>query len=278
MRIVEIDGIITALSPIHSGSDSDMGNEKTLRTLTYNLCTGPEDVPVISGNGIRGFLRRIIMADLLEAVGYVPDNVRGQVRLYHSLFSGGTLEAVSAKDSGYIDLAKKKQIRSLLPPVALLGTAIRNQMLEGKLDVSYAVPLAKELRSFLRVRDDHPITTTLADLQRLTFNTRRDEMAEDAKAGGDSSSQMIHSWWYIPPGTEFQHRFTLTTPSKVEEACLGRMIELWHQRPRLGAKSGTGNAEVRLNYGGVPDPKPYLQFLESGRDDIVAVLKRLEQG
>jgi hypothetical protein len=277
MNILEVDGIITAMSPIHSGSDTDMGNEKTLRTLTYNLATGPEDVPVISGNSIRGFLRRLIMADMIERIGYQPENAKGQVRLYHSLFAGGTLEAVDARDSGYIDISKKKKIRATIPALALLGTAIRNQMLEGKLDVAYAIPIAEELKPFLR-KSDRSITTTLADLQRLTFNTRRDEMAEDAKASGGASSQMIHSWWYIPPGTEFQHRFTLVSPSQVEAACLGRMLELWQQMPRLGAKSGTGNAEVKLDYSNIPDPKTYLAFLDQKKDAISELLKELEMG
>lgn len=278
MKILSIPGYLTALSPIHSGSEENMGNEKTLRTLIYNLPTGPEEVPVVSGNAIRGVLRRLIMADLVERVGYVPVDAKGQVRLYHSLFAGGVLEAVDEKDSGYIDLALKKQIRGLLPPVALLGTAIRNQMMEGKVDVAYAVPRAKELESFLRTDEKYPITATLGDMQKQTFNTRRDEMAQDAKSEGGNSSQMLHTWWYIPPGTVFQHGFTLSNPSEIEAGCLGHMIALWNARPRLGAKAGTGNAEVRLDYRNVPDATPYLEFVESQKADILKMLQVLEQG
>lgn len=278
MKIVSVPGFITAISPIHSGSEESMGNEKTMRTLSFNLPTGPEDVPVVSGNAIRGMLRRLIMGDLLERVGYKPVDAKGQVRLYHSLFAGGVLEAVSEKDSGYIDLALKRQIREILPPVALLGTALRNQMMEGKVDVAYAVPRAKELAGFLREDATYPITATLGDLQKQTFNTRRDEMAQDAKADGGSSSQMLHTWWYIPPGTVFQHGFTLSNPSEIEAACLGQMIALWQERPRLGAKAGTGNAEVRLDYRNVPDPKPYLMFLEERQEDVLGMLTKLEQG
>lgn len=276
MKILKVDGCITALSPIHSGSDENNGNDKSLRTITYNLPTGPEDVPVVSGNAIRGVLRRLIMADLLELVGFVPTDAKGQVRLYHSLFAGGTLEQVDEKDSGYIDLALKKQIRELLPPVALLGTAMRNQMLEGKLDVALAFPRCKELAGILR--NPETITATIGDLQKQTFNTRRDEMAQDAKEQDGASSQMLHTWWYIPPMTTFQHGFTLSSPSEVEAACLGRMIDLWLLRPRLGAKAGTGNAEVRLEYPDKPDAKPYLDFIEANKDNILKMLQVLEQG
>jgi hypothetical protein len=278
VKIVSVPGFITAISPIHSGSEESMGNEKTMRTLSFNLPTGPEDVPVVSGNAIRGMLRRLIMGDLLERVGYKPVDAKGQVRLYHSLFAGGVLEAVSEKDSGYIDLAMKRQIRGILPPVSLLGTALRNQMMEGKLDVAYAVPRAKELAGFLREDATYPITATLGDLQKQTFNTRRDEMAQDAKQEGGNSSQMLHTWWYIPPGTVFQHGFTLSNPSEIEAACLGHMIALWNVRPRLGAKAGTGNAEVRLDYRNVPDATPYLDFIEANKDDILKMLQTLEQG
>jgi hypothetical protein len=278
VKIVSVPGFITAISPIHSGSEESMGNEKTMRTLSFNLPTGPEDVPVVSGNAIRGMLRRLIMGDLLERVGYKPVDAKGQVRLYHSLFAGGVLEAVSEKDSGYIDLAMKRQIRGILPPVSLLGTALRNQMMEGKVDVAYAVPRAKELAGFLREDATYPITATLGDLQKQTFNTRRDEMAQDAKQEGGNSSQMLHTWWYIPPGTVFQHGFTLSNPSEIEAACLGHMIALWNVRPRLGAKAGTGNAEVRLDYRNVPDATPYLDFIEANKDDILKMLQTLEQG
>lgn len=275
MKIIKVNGLITALSPIHSGSDENNGNDKSLRTIVYNLPTGPEEVPVISGNAIRGVLRRLIMADLIEQVGFVPTDAKGQVRLYHSLFAGGTLEQVDEKDSGYIDLALKRQIRELLPPVALLGTAMRNQMLEGKLDVAYAIPRCKELSALLRPGE---ITATLGDLQKQTFNTRRDEMAQDAKEQDGASSQMLHTWWYIPPGTIFQHGFVLSNPNEVETACLGRIIDLWLARPRLGAKSGTGNAEVRLDYPDKPDAKPYLDFLAERKEDILKMLQVLEQG
>jgi hypothetical protein len=218
------------------------------------------------------------MADLVERVGYVPADAKGQVRLYHSLFAGGVLEAVDEKDSGYIDLALKKQIRGLLPPVALLGTALRNQMMEGKVDVAYAIPRAKELAGFLREDAAYPITAALGDLQKQTFNTRRDEMSQDAKSEGGNSSQMLHTWWYIPPGTVFQHGFTLSNPSEIEAGCLGHMMALWNARPRLGAKAGTGNAEIRLDYRNVPDASPYLAFVESQKDDILKMLQVLEQG
>jgi len=274
MNVETYRGIITALAPVHSGSDIKMGNEKTLRTLQYNLPDGPVEVPVVSGNGIRGPLRRLIFQDLIERAGYEPKNAAGQVKLYHSLFSGGILEAVAEKDAGYIDLAMKRKLRAAIPPLALLGTAIKNQMLEGKVDVGYAIPRVKELMSFLQAGGPE-ITATLADIQQQTFNTRRDEMAQAAKEGGGASSQMLHTWWYIPPGTTFQHAFTLIDPSDVERACLGQMIALWKMRPRLGAKAGTGNAVVSLDYPEI-DPTAYTTFVGETTDDIRELLGELE--
>ncbi len=74
-------------------------------------------MPYIKGNAIRGYLRCLVMRDFLERVGYKP----GNLKLCHSLFSGGVLEA-SGETSGklYIEL---RRIRDLLPPVSLLSTA-----------------------------------------------------------------------------------------------------------------------------------------------------------
>ena len=56
-------------------------------------------------------------------------------KVYHFLFTGGILEALDNKDKGAINLSRKKKIRELIPPISLLGSALGNQMIQGKLKV-----------------------------------------------------------------------------------------------------------------------------------------------
>lgn len=277
MKITKLNGFLTALSPIHTGSDESETNEKSIRTLVYLVDGEPLEIPVISGNSIRGWLRRLIMTDLLEQVGYIPETTQGQVRLYHCLFDGGTLETVSKKDSGYIDMALKADLRRNIPPLSLLGTAIRNQMLAGKLKVGYGLPRVVELQDFMVESEKYPVNTALVDLQRQTFNVRHDEMKESAKEQDIASSQMIFYWWYVPGGTVFQQEIVLKSDNPVEVACLGRMLELWRDEPYVGGKSGIGNGKLRLDYPPI-DSTPYLEFLRDNKDSVIGMLRRIELG
>lgn len=158
MKVEVLEGLLHVMSPVVSGSDEHAGNHTDIRRITFSVDGAPVDIPVISGNSIRGQLRRLIMADMLERVGKIPAGLdlaeiekmasqsKGFARLWHALCSGGMLEQVAEKDSGYVDLAMKRSIRLALPPVSVLGTAIGNQMIQGKIDVAIARPCCIELK------------------------------------------------------------------------------------------------------------------------------------
>ncbi|MDD3972410.1 MAG: RAMP superfamily CRISPR-associated protein [Clostridia bacterium] len=270
MSVLRVPGFITAQSPIHHGGDEKAGNQSLIRRQTYIVDQAPIEIPVISGNAIRGILRRMIWDDLLTRVGYTLTNMK----IYHMLFTGGILEAVDSKDSGVIDIDMKKKLREELPPLAVLGTALGNQMFEGKLKCAIAQPICSELKDFLP--DDLPVKpdVSIYELVSFDFMTRLDDIKE-ARKEGEQAHQMLMSFEVINPGTVFVHAFALDNPNEVEKAVLARALNLWREHHLVGGKSGVGYGTVKLNYE-LDDDSAYLKFIEDNKDQICETLKWLE--
>jgi len=270
MSVFRIEGFITALAPIHHGGDEKAGNQSLTRRQAYIVNNSVIEIPVISGNSIRGILRRMIWDDLLERVGYTLTNMK----IYHMLFTGGILEAVDSKDSGVIDIEMKRKLRAELPPLAVLGTALGNQMFEGKLKCAIAQPVCAELRDFLPKDIPVQATTSIYELVSFDFMTRLDDVKE-ARQEGEAAHQMLMNFEVINPGTVFVHSFALDNPSAVEKAVLAHALNLWREKPWIGGKSSVGYGNVKISYE-LDDDSAYLAFIENNKEQICETLKWLE--
>lgn len=260
-------GILTAISPIHQGGDEKTGNTATIKRLAYIVDGKKTMVPIISGNSIRGQLRRLAMADMLERIGYRSRNLK----IYNTLFSGGTLES-NESDSGYINLELRQRLRETIPPLSLFGTAIGNQMLEGKIKVGIAIPICTELSDYIAGAVPE---LTMYDLIDTDFSTRRDDLHGDREEG-ERAIQMKVDWEVIVPGTQFAHRFSLVDATDLERSTFGHIMALWQDRPYLGGKSGVGYGKVNIEYPHIPDPTPYRQWIGDNGHLIVDELTALE--
>lgn len=192
MNYETILGYLIVESPIHHGGDEKNGNIATIRRISWLVDGQREEVPVISGNSIRGLLRRMIMSDMLDQVGYTLESTK----LYHLLFAGGTLESVDSKDAGAINLARKKEIRETLPPLSLLGTAIGNQMIEGKMKCGIAIPVCRELAGSIRPVVDGVVAAQIGlllhELQSEDFMTRKDDLHDDRGEDERAHQMIVH--------------------------------------------------------------------------------------
>ncbi len=260
-------GILTALSPIHQGGDEKTGNTSTIKRIAYIVDGKKTMVPVISGNSIRGQLRRLVMADMLERINYRSKNLK----LYNTLFSGGTLESTDS-DSGYLNLELRQRIRDVIPPLSLLGTAIGNQMFEGKIKVGIAVPICTELSEYIIGTVPEQ---TMYDLVDTDFSTRRDDLHGEREEG-ERAIQMKVDWEIVVPGTQFAHRFSLIDVTDLERSTFGHLMALWQDRPYLGGKSGVGYGKVKIEYQGIPDPTAYRQWIGENGQKVADELAALE--
>ena len=188
-----LQGKIIAKSPLHHGGDEKTGAETLLRRNKFVVNNDVIEVPYISGNAVRGVLRRMVMADFLELAGYQITNLR----LYHALFTGGILESVDEKNSGIIDMGLKQKIIRLLPPIALFGTSLGNQIIEGKLHVGLLLPVCNELNAYLP--SSLQGNRSVFDFLDFTHQTRKDDRKE--------GSFLVRVNDVIPICQEHGHRF-----------------------------------------------------------------------
>lgn len=275
MRPITYRGTLTAVSEIHHGGDEQTGNVRLLRTVkTWSHADGKiVRLPVISGNAIRGVLRRKLMADMLERIDYGP----ASSKLHHALYTGGVLES-TGDTSGSLDLPARRKLVDALPPVALLGTAVLNDMVPGQLTVDFARPFCRETAWSLRKAgyDDPRLDSQARAFRDFTFTTRRDDLRD---AEGDSH-QMIVTFEYFASGTAFAHAFHLKHPTPLVTACLATMIGLWQADPVIGGKAAGGFGQLDLDYGQLPATSEYDDFLDGHAAGMRAVLddlaKRLE--
>jgi len=273
-RFYEIEGTITALTPIFHGGDEKTGSTPVLRTImVYVDGMGEVPIPYISGNGIRGKLRRLSIKDFLDMLGYEITNTK----LHHALFSGGVLESTS-DTTGVIDLAFRKKVRELMPPVAIFGCALGNQMIQGNLIVEHMWPICDEYKPYLPEeyqkdpRAERPIRTFTDQ----SFITRRDDLREERQED-EQAVQMKVDYECFVPGTKFYHRFVLQLPDQLQLSCFGRILDLFEAMPYIGGRSSSGDGKVMLNYKNKPDASLYLEFVQEKKDDIVKLLKELEE-
>lgn len=276
METMLFKGNLTALSPIHHGGSEDYGTTKlilTLPTIIVNPLNGEEEidnVPAIHGNAIRGYLRRLIMDDFLTLLDYELDSKK----VYHFLFTGGILEALDPKDKGAINLTLKKKIRELIPPISLVGSALGNQMVQGKLKVGMADIVCAETKHYLRDYDDYNFSAY--NLKGSDFGTRLDDLKEE-RDDDEQAHQMKYEFETLIRGTKFTHEFILEDCNDVEKACFRRMFKLWNERPYLGGKSGTGYGKVKLDYPEINNlsDDDYLKYVDENKELICNFLDEL---
>jgi CRISPR/Cas system CSM-associated protein Csm3 (group 7 of RAMP superfamily) len=274
--VVVVKGRAVALSPVFHGGSEKTGSVVLLNRLRFIVDGKPVDVPIISGNQVRGRLRRLLTRDFLDLVGFKMDlSQKKDQKLYHTLFAGGVLTEVEEEESGTIDLALKSRIVQYVLPVRLLGCSYANQMVEGRLIVSHMLPVCRELRDFTAVDSDVSFYQLIAH----AFQTRRDELRLE-RPKEEQAVQMMVEYECFAPGTVFHHEFVLETTSEgleLDLSTLYRAVQLWRAEPFIGGKSAVGFGKLRLEYEfpqGASE-KPYLEFVERNRDRIVEALEEL---
>jgi hypothetical protein len=272
METLRIEGTLTALSVIHSGGDEKTGVESGCRTIEYIVDGEKMPVPYIDGNSIRGNLRRLLLTDFFSQIGY---EIKSPKLFY--LLSGGALEEVSSQESGKLNLQLRREIRANLPPLSLLGGSMGNQAFAGKLVVSHALPICKELNDFLPVQSKLSFHEFLTE----TFATRRAERETPATLElnpkkEEPTIQMKVTFECLAPGTRLHHKFMLADCLPVEKSCFARMLELWKERPFVGGKSAQGYGEIKIEYPTMQwTSETYLAYLSENKEAVKQTLDRI---
>jgi len=274
MTVERFSGVYEAQTPITHGSDEDFGMEQRFRTIEMAVREDGElyheDIPVISGNSLRGQLRDLLADDFLGLISD-DDPVELGDSLSNAFWAGGSLER--GNGPGKLNRRMINGIRDHIPMLSLLGTALADQMVSGKLNMGMLTPIASETEAFTGRESEHSVFEFVDE----TFYTRMDDRV-GGKQDGESTQQMRYKMMILIPGTRFDHWMALEGASDVERACLGRAFELFASTPHVGGQKAVGHGKVSFDYADdLPDSQPYLDFVEENRDDIRDFVEDLDE-
>jgi len=158
MSVYQYQGVVTALTSISHigetrGITSLLRREKIINAAGDDF----EEVPIISGNSVRGRLRDIGMAHMCRMLGYgVIEKNDGELEIqglslpaFYFLFSGGSLTKEAGKA---IDIDAARAFRELIPLVSIFGSAVGNMIMDGKLLGGKLQPICAETAHLLPER------------------------------------------------------------------------------------------------------------------------------
>lgn len=275
MKKFEVEGLVTALSPLFHGGDEKTGSSPVLRAINlYVEELGGEMIfPFVSGNAVRGKTRRLLMHDLVNRIGCTITNAK----IHHILYTGGLLESTES-GAGKIDLDFRRQVYEAIPPLALYGTMIGNQALEGNLVVEHMWPLCREYRSYLPepLRANPRCEHSVREFTDQSFLTRRDDLHADRKEKEQAHQMKIEYECFIP-GTQFYHRWALKLDNPLHVSMLAHVLDLFGNDPFIGGRSSAGDGKLRFEYT-KPDgfsSAVYLAAIEELKERTLAVIEEV---
>lgn len=261
---------ITCLTPLAHGDEGKAGNATLFRRGLAALANGQVmPLPFYAGNALRGQLRDLLADDLVAALGLGKKSL--SLWFFYCLYSGGALEENSKAitkitkmlgDHGTLITDGLRSFRAHLPSLSLLGLAVGNRILPGRLCVGDARPQCYEWRLG---------NTPVSELMDWQFLTRR----EDDEAHNENHS-MIATTECLRVGTVLEGGIDLLGHIQpLEAAALGRGLKLLAEKGRLGAENRRGFGKVDLVCEQAPDPAPYTDYLTEHKLEILEYLQQI---
>jgi CRISPR/Cas system CSM-associated protein Csm3 (group 7 of RAMP superfamily) len=222
-------------------------------------------IPYISGNSIRGLLRRLVMRDFCERIKIT----KLDKQIYHQLFTGGNI----TDSTMFEDIAQREKYIAMCPMIGLFGSAIGNMTIEGEMKMGAMRPLCLEHGNG---------ESSFWEFLGTEFGTRRDDskLERDIKlvaglsAKKESAQQMKYGYEVFIKGTQFSHQIICSTYNKLIKSAFFHMLELFKQNPFIGGQSTTGNGELKLGYD-IPENAntEYLNYLQDNQIAIQEYFK-----
>jgi hypothetical protein len=247
----DINFVVKCLSPLAHGGDVKAGNATLFRRMQV-LSTEDEilELPFYAGNSLRGKMRDLLSDHFLKSLGLKANKTRPPIALwfFHSLYAGGALKSTdnSTKkiikklgNNGALDPKAIYEFRKNVPMLSLLGAAIGNRILEGRIHVSDLRPVCKQWGF-----EDSEID--VSDLFTWEFLTRREDHEEhEDNSSMIANSEVLKAGTYLRGGIDINNYI-----SDLEISVLITGIELLQKKGYLGAENrrGFGNVEIKTDF------------------------------
>lgn len=280
MKTYLFQGVMTALTSVsHIGET--YGVQAKLRREKIVTSDGEvEEIPIISGNSLRGILRDRGMLHMLRCLGYGVNEETGEVQglslaAFYFLFSGGALTKAGGRG---IDIDEARRWRELIPLVALFGGAMGNQIMPGKCKIGKVTPICAETAHLLPERFVNGRMLSIWEIVQEEAYTRRDDEKDEnlrpliapqvrglleaearekrAKSGtpldvaGETGQkqQMRYFVETLAAGTEFFWELSLDDVSPCEFDAMAITLAEFAKAPYIGGKSGVGLGKVSIRF------------------------------
>jgi CRISPR type IV-associated protein Csf2 len=271
MRTYVFEGVVTALSSIcHNGGEKN-GITSQLRREKFVQPNGKaKEVPVISGNAIRGILRDRGMFSMLQRLGYGVNEDSGEVKglplnAFYFLFSGGALTS-TGEDGLNVDFYRK--MKDTIPLIGLFGGAAGNSIMPGKIKVGKLIPICNETAHLIPERFLPETVESIWEYCQTEMYTRRDDAKNDklrpmlpaserkpiGKSEEDTADkpekrkpqQMMYHAETLSAGTKFYWKIIAEDVTDIEfEALIITLLE-FSRAPYIGGKSAVGLGEIAI--------------------------------
>ena len=216
---------------------SHIGQTASTGSYFNTVMTSQGELPVITGNSVRGILRDCGAKRLLDAYGKPVDK-----ETFNVLFSGGNISGAAKND-----VARAKQVREHFPLISLLGAGLGTMMMGGTLLSGFLYPICMESRGITHIASDVSWHDLMGDIEFTRMDDTKDDTLlsrltdVDEEKTAKASTQMRFSVQYMAPGTEFvQQMCLLDTATDFERGCLYDCLAKWFETPTLGGMRSKG--------------------------------------
>lgn len=260
-------------SPLSHFGDERLGTMQISRTNKFRVGNEFVDVPVYSGNAFRGLFRRIAMRDFLERLDLADEGV--SEKLYYALFTGGSL----VSGSRFEEIGDNLELQKMIPGLALLGSALGDKIVQGKMKSSIFIPACKETVDYTGVESDISFYDMLEDI----FYTRRDDLKSvsanvvKTEKKKENPTQMKYEAQCLSTGTVLIGDVVLEHSNEIEESLFNSVMKQLEKVPYIGGKSAAGHGKVKIEYTDLADESIYYAYLEENKEDIRAYVRKLEE-
>lgn len=267
---------MTLLAPLAHGADMKAGNATLFRRMQVLSDTNSVlNLPYYAGNAFRGEMRDALADHFLQSLGITASKSNPKIALwfFHSLYAGGALEEDSkaAKalgqqlgGNGAVKAEGIYRFRDTLPALSLLGCALGNRILPGRVKFSDYRPECIEWGNG---------TLPSAQLMEWTYLTRREDF--EGHEDGENKS-MIANCECLRIGSVLHGGIdTDSHISELERAALGYGLKLMQDKGIIGAESRRGFGKVAMEIENAPDYEVYVNYLNDNIAGIMAYLEEL---
>lgn len=266
-----LDLVVKLMAPLsHGGFGPSTGNALMFRRVHLAGLPSRPVIPAVSGNSLRGVMRRLVMRDLIKSTAISASMVTlGKWdRLYAAIANGGHLDGSETT----VNPSKVAALRQALPPLSLFGAALYSWMLPGHFSSGWLWPRCRETVECGLC--SHGKDVRAEDLiEEIGFARHIEREEQDPSLSG--VTPMPTTVECMMPGAELEGRLVfLGAVTETEASCAAYGLDLVHQ---LGGKGAGGLGRVHVQHEG--DSTAYRQWLatqgDAAKDALLTLAEEL---